>query len=183
MNIKMKIRLLMLISLCVAVPAHAELTAEKLQNLIECKAMHKDFVAFGDEYIEGLKNLGWEHVDTPDQPFIYLYRNNKAVSFFGMPTKEIALASSALTAVYRDVDINKLSEKFDIPRKTNFIDNSVFRGEKIAKTEPATKDTFTYYNKLILSELPGQDPMTLLGCSYEVDEKEVNQSFHFDKTP
>nr|WP_174506806.1 hypothetical protein [Acinetobacter sp. Marseille-Q1620] len=161
--------------------AHAALTAEKLQNLIECKALHKDYVSFSDEYMQGLKDLGWKHVDAPEHPFIYLYKNEKPVTFFGLPTQEIALASSAITAVYRNVDVQKLSKQFDIPRHPDFESSPVFRGEKIVRTEPATAETFTYHDKLILSEMKGQNPIVLLGCSYEADENEVSQSFDPDE--
>lgn len=171
------IKLITPLLLTVSIPTFAapqnSLTTQQLQNLIECKSDVDGYHAFGENYEQQLKQLGWQRKDDANQPFLYIYKNKQPLNIFGHPTQEIALAGQGVVAVYRNTDYRPLAKELSIQQHPEFVGIPLFRGEKIIKTEPATADRFTFYHKLVLSEMTGKSPMSILGCTYEPDRAEV----------
>lgn len=146
-----------------------------LKKIIECQSDQETYTSFTSEYDENLSALGFKRIQDSDQPFIYLYKTNQPIELFGLKTKEIALAGQGITAVFRNVNVQQLSKKFNIPQHPDFKTLPFFRGVRTVKTEPATADSFTVYHNLNLSEMTGKSPMTLLGCTYETDREEMEK--------
>ncbi|MFK8984577.1 hypothetical protein [Acinetobacter seifertii] len=146
-----------------------------LKKIIECKSDYSTYSDFASEYDENLTALGFKRIEDSDQPFIYLYKTNQPIELFGLKTNEIALAGQGITAVFRNVNVQQLSKKFDIPQHPDFTMLPLFRGVRTVKTEPATSDSVTFYHNLNLSEMKGKKPMVLLGCTYEADREEMEK--------
>jgi hypothetical protein len=179
-NMKLKtiaLSLLSLTSLFMYQASHA-LTTNELKAIIECKSDTDHYQKLTEDYEKNLSQLGWKRKDDPEQPFLYIYHHAKALDVFGQPTHEIALAGQAVVAVYRNTDYKPFAQKFGISQHPELINIPIFRGEKIVRTEPATSDRFTFYNKLVLSELTGKSKMSILGCSYEPDKAEAEALFN-----
>ncbi len=104
-----------------------------------------------------------------------MYKTNQPIELFGLKTNEVALAGQGITAVFRNVNVQQLSKKFDIPQHPDFTMLPLFRGVRTIKTEPATSDSVTFYHNLNLSEMKGKKPMVLLGCTYEADREEMEK--------
>lgn len=156
----------------------AAITTQQLQDLIECKSDATAYTAFTEDYEKSLAQLGWKRKDDPNQPFLYLYQHKQALNIFGHPTQEIALAGQGVMAVYRQTDYKAFAKQLGIQQHPDFEGIPLFRGEKLIHTEPATADRFTYYTKMVLSEMTGKSPMTILGCTYEFDKAEFENSFN-----
>jgi len=146
-----------------------------LKKIIECQSDQETYTSFTSEYDENLSALGFKRIEDSDQPFIYLYKTNQPIELFGLKTNEIALAGQGITAVFRNVNVQQLSKKFNIPQHPDFKTLPFFRGVRTVKTEPATADSFTVYHNLNLSEMTGKSQMTLLGCTYETDREEMEK--------
>ncbi|NHB58045.1 hypothetical protein G9F32_08420 [Acinetobacter sp. 194] len=154
------------------------LSTDELQAIIECKSDTDHYQQLIEDYEKNLSQLGWKRNDDPEHPLLYIYHHTKALDVFGQPTQEIALAGQAIAAVYRNKDYKPFAQKFAISQHPDFVNIQIFRGEKLVRTEPATPDRFTFYNKLVLSELTGKSPMSILGCSYEADKAEAEALFN-----
>lgn len=154
------------------------ITTQQLQDLIECKSDATAYTAFTENYEQSLAQLGWKRKDDPHQSSLYLYQHKHALDVFGHPTQEIALAGQGLMAVYRQPDYKAFAKQLSIQQHPDFEGISVFRGEKLIHTEPATADRFTFYTKMVLSEMTGKSPMTILGCTYESDKAEFENLFN-----
>ena len=153
--------------------AEHSFNTQQLQNLIECKSNVDGYHAFVENYEQQLKQLGWQRKDDANQPFLYIYKSKQPLNIFGHPTQEIALAGQGVVAVYRNTDYRPLAKELSIQQHPEFVGIPLFRGEKTIKTEPATAERFTFYHKLVLSEMTGKSPMSILGCIYEPDRAEV----------
>ncbi|QIO06997.1 hypothetical protein [Acinetobacter shaoyimingii] len=151
---------------------------DELKAIIECKSNTDHYQELTEDYEKTLSQLGWKRNDDPEHPLLYIYHHTKALDVFGQPTQEIALAGQAIAAVYRNKDYKPFAQKFAISQQPDFVNIQIFRGEKLVRTEPATPDRFTFYNKLVLSELTGKSPMSILGCSYEADKAEAEALFN-----
>lgn len=160
----------------VATNAVAAPTASELKQVLECQSDYDHYHQALSHYEEDLPKLGWERHDDPHQPFIYIYKNKQAVDFFGMPTHEIGLSSNAVFAIYRQADVKKLAQKYDIEQHPMFADLPFFRGEKILRTEAETDELHAVNHKLSLSEMTGKSPMILLGCNYEFDQGSLEEA-------
>lgn len=150
-------------------------TTEQLKQLIECKSDAEGYHAFAEDYEQQLKQLGWQRKDDPNQPLLYIFKHAKALNVFGHPTQEIALAGQGVVAVYRNTDYKPLAKELNIQQHPEFVGIPLFRGEKLVATEAKTADRFTFYHKLVLSEMTGKSPMSILGCTYEPDQNEVDE--------
>jgi hypothetical protein len=154
-------------------------SVNELKAIIECRTNSDGYQAFADDYENELKNLGWKRQDDPNQPFIYIYKNSTPIKVFDKSTTEIGLTGQAVVAIYRYREVEPLAKKYGFTQHPALVDFNYFRGEKLIETEPATEDSFTIHKKLMLSELPGKSPMSILGCNYEPDRAEMENLLNF----
>lgn len=154
----------------------AETTNTQLKNLIECQSNYQQYSELTEDYEKNLGKLGWHRIENGDQPFIYLYENKKPASFFGQSTHQIGLIGNAIVAIFRHVDANKLAQQHGLTQHEFFKAANYFRGEKVLRTETPQDEHIPVHHKLMLSEIPGKDPLILLGCNYELDREAMQKA-------
>ncbi|ALH94519.1 hypothetical protein [Acinetobacter equi] len=152
------------------------ITTLELQNLVQCNNLNiEDYRHFSDHYDEKLRQLGWKQDFNLSQYPIYIYTHSKPFVFFERPTQEIAISRNTFTAIYRDVDIQDLSNTLDIPPSPFLNNSSRFQGEKLVHIVPATNHHLTYYIKQVLLEVENSSSTALLGCRFEIDKAEMEK--------
>lgn len=154
----------------------AETNSTQLKNLIECQSNYQQYSGLTEDYEKNLGKLGWHRIENADQPFIYLYENKKPASFFGQSTHQIGLTGNAIVAIFRHVDANKLAQQHGLTQHEFFKAANYFRGEKVLRTETPQDEHIPVHHKMMLSEIPGKDPLILLGCNYELDREAMEKA-------
>lgn len=146
---------------------------QNLEQFLECKKTLSDYYGLGFEFEDNLKKNGWIK-----QGEDYSYVSKEPIKVFGQTSHEISLVAGGMLAVFKNANTKELAEKFKISQNRFFKDMPFFSGEKIVKTDPASKDSEKSVRKLTLAEsnpvINEGENKTYLGCVY-ISEFEQQQ--------
>jgi hypothetical protein len=138
---------------------------QNLEQFLECKKTLSDYYALGFEFEDNLKKNGWVK-----QGEDYSYVSQTPIKVFGQSSHEISLVAGGMLAVFKNANTKELAEKFKISQNPFFKNMPYFSGEKIVKTDSATKDSEKSVRKLTLAEsnpvINEGENKTYLGCVY-----------------
>ncbi|MDR0236944.1 hypothetical protein [Acinetobacter sp.] len=146
---------------------------QNLEQFLECKKTLSDYYGLGFEFEDNLKKNGWIK-----QGEDYSYVSKEPIKVFGQTSHEISLVAGGMLAVFKNANTKELAEKLKISQNRFFKDMPFFSGEKIVKTDPASKDSEKSVRKLTLAEsnpvINEGENKTYLGCVY-ISELEQQQ--------
>ena len=167
-------RPLLLITLAMALPVAAASAREPidLAGLIECRGSVAEHAALAtalatplDAVAQGLQPL------PQTNPFMTEYRPARALTVFGQPAEQIAVAGASIMAVLDLPDPRPLAATLQLEAAVDQSDKFMAGRELVSRdvTDPVTGEAQIESIILSLSTVKSHPGKTLAGCTYSLD--------------